>query len=379
MPRPRTNALFELGGQWIAAEQGTSNLYRFWNDEGAGRTCRETLGTSNLESAKIRLAEIVIFDAQKNTSAHLAVVLEKYCVERTDKKPSGEVTRKFTRGLLTYFGEEARVSSLTEEQQRKFVNSYLERGCKTSYVARLLSVLAAAISFAKIDADIVATEAQMESRWGITLSEPRKARIPTDKELAALLSYPIPEKLRRFIIIDSALGGRPETAIDLTPAQRNREAGVIDLKLPGVPQVKGKYKPTVRVPQFLAGWLDEWEADTVGMKINGGRYCGYDSADAVRAALKQYALRTGTPRLTPYSFRHKNTTVLRLAHTSEDEISVQLGHKRPHLRTTAGYGEWDPTYLAGAAAALDEWFRKLQALATRPLFSQGSPNVGDMA
>lgn len=45
---------------------------------------------------------------------------------------------------------------------------------------------------------------------------------------------------------------------------------------------------------------------------------------------------------------------------SEDEIGLQLGHRREATRTTAGYGVWDPDYLKGVADALDAWFVQLQ-------------------
>jgi hypothetical protein len=52
----------------------------------------------------------------------------------------------------------------------------------------------------------------------------------------------------------------------------------------------------------------------------------------------------------------KAVTVLRRARVPEDQVSELLGHKRPNLRTTAGYGDWDPDYQREAAAALDAWF-----------------------
>ncbi len=48
------------------------------------------------------------------------------------------------------------------------------------------------------------------------------------------------------------------------------------------------------------------------------------------------------------------------ARLSEDEIGLQLGHRREATRTTAGYGEWDPDYLKSVADALDDWFAQLQ-------------------
>ncbi len=60
MSRPRKNALFELGEQWIGAISGSAALYRFWYDERTGRTSRASLGTEDIEEAKLKLATIVL-------------------------------------------------------------------------------------------------------------------------------------------------------------------------------------------------------------------------------------------------------------------------------------------------------------------------------
>jgi hypothetical protein len=77
-------------------------------------------------------------------------------------------------------------------------------------------------------------------------------------------------------------------------------------------------------------------------------------------APREYPPEGNLPRLPAYSFRHKVTTLLRKAKLSEDEIGLQLGHRRDAARTTAGYGEWNPDYLKGVADALDAWLVQLQ-------------------
>ena len=72
--------------------------------------------------------------------------------------------------------------------------------------------------------------------------------------------------------------------------------------------------------------------------------------------------------------------MLRRARVPEDQVSELLGHKRPDLRTTAGYGHWDPDYQLEAALALDEWFWRIRTLAKAKqqalLNSQATPNIG---
>ncbi len=79
------------------------------------------------------------------------------------------------------------------------------------------------------------------------------------------------------------------------------------------------------------------------------------------------------PLISTYSFRHKVATVLRQGRVSEDQVSQMLGHRRVNLRTTGGYGEWSPDYLADAANAIDAWFLRVQKHCSRSLFSHGNP------
>ncbi len=372
MSRPRTDVLFEISGHWIASEPGTKNLYHFWHDNRAGRTRRESLRTADLEGAKRKLAELVVAGAPKTKNAALAVVLERYFTERTDKKPSKGSSRNAGKILLRHFGLTVRVSALTEEKQKEFAEEALAKGQRLSYIARNMTVLKAALRFSKIDHEVIYTESQMRDRWGLTSAPKRKARIPTDEEIAKLWSTSMSDDLRRFLLIQLTTGGRPQTAIDLTPAQRSKDAGLVHLNPPGRPQNK-KHRPELREARVLTGWLDKWEEQASELEIRGGRYCGFSSIDGVESSLKRAVRRAGIPHITLYSFRHKVTTILRLARVPEDEISLWMGHRRPHLRTTGEYGEWDPGYLATAAAAIDAWFARAQLLTEQPLFSRGIP------
>lgn len=131
----------------------------------------------------------------------------------------------------------------------------------------------------------------------------------------------------------------------------------------------------VRSPDAFADGVDKWEKE--GLNSYGDRYCGYDTIEGVKTALQALRARESVnlPLISPYSFRHKVTSVLRTSRVPEDQVSQMLGHRRANLRTTAGYGEWDPTYLADAAAAIDAWFARVQKYCTRALYSHGIPTV----
>lgn len=372
MPRPRLKPLFELGSQWIATDPDSRMLYRFWTEPGSCRTRRASLGTADLESAKLKLAEIVLKGAPKTPDAPLSIVLERYFEDRTDKLRSKKVARGHGRKILTFFGATARVKSLTEAKQKEFVERCIDRGYKLSYVARIMVTLAAALAHSKLnEPEIIYSESAMVQKWKVASAPVDKAYIPTDDDCASLIIADMPEMLRRWLIIECLTGGRPETGVDLAPAQRDRESRIVDLNPPKRVQNK-KYRAKVRAGRCLSAALDRWEAD--GLDSYGGRYCGYSTMEGVKSALQRLAADTGIP-VSTYSFRQKVATVLRRAknpRVPEDQISELLGHKRPNLRVTAGYGEWDPDYQREAALALDRWFLKIRKMAKTKLAKQAA-------
>lgn len=375
MPRPRARNLFELGGQWIAAEPGRRGFYRFWTDAGTGRTRRASLGTTDFERAKEKLAEIVVRGAPRRADDYLSVVLESYFEDRTDGKPSEKQTRSNGKTLLLGLGAEVRVPDLTDAKQKEFAQWCLTQGWRLSHVARCLGVAATAIRHAGIPAPrIVINDNVMREKWNLIDPAPLRRFIPTDEQLGRALSADMPEKLFRFIILQMATAGRPQTAVDVEPGMRVREAKLLHLNPPDRRQNK-KFRATVREGKVLRGWLDKWEK--AGLDAYGGHYCGYDTIEGVKTALQALRVRKGVnlPRLSTYSFRHKVTSVLRAAGVPEDQVSIMLGHRRANLRTTAGYGEWAPGYLAEAAAAIDAWFARVQKHCSRALYSHGIPTT----
>lgn len=363
MPRLKARPLFELGGQWIAAEPGRPGLYRFWNDAGTGRTRRASLGTADIEEAKSRLAEIVVQGAPKTGKSYLTVILENYFVERTDHLASAKAARHAGAIILECWGDLTKASDITDLKQKEFAKWSAKKGHALSYCARNLGVLAAAIEHANLRAKVIYNEGEILAKWpDITWKAARRIFIPTDAELARVLKADITEDFRRWLLNAMATGGRPEAVLELAPAVREREYRLIDLNPQGRRQNK-KFRPKVREPKVMTAWLDKWEKK--GLKEHGGRYCGYASVDSVDSAIQRFRVleEVNLPQLSVYSIRHKVTTVLRAAKVPAEQISYQLGHRRSDLRVTGDYGEYDPGYLAEASAALDAWIRRVLKLA----------------
>lgn len=368
MPRPRARPLFELGGQWIAQEPDRPGYYRYWNDAGTGRTRRASLGTENLERAKEKLAEIIIAGAPATRDTHLATVLEKYFLERTDHLPSAKPARLSGRLFLEAWGELARVNAITDPKIKEFVDWSVKRNHSMAYIARNLSVLAAAMSHSKLSRDIPMKAGAVVDKWpSLKVTPRRKLFEPTDEELARLLAQTMPESLRRWILNSMATLGRPMAVATLTPAQRDRDLGLISLNPDGRRQNK-KFRPTLREPKAMTKWLNKWEKKTGDISMDPDEpYCGYTNRSSIHTVLRRVCVpdKANLARMALYSIRHRGTTVLRAAKAPKEQIDYQLGHVQQGARTTQDYGQYEPDYLTEAAAALDKWISRVLKLSRK--------------
>ena len=369
MPRPRARPLFELGSQWIGREKGKPYFYRYWHDAGTGHSRRASLGTADIEEAKTRLAEIIVRGEVKTAKSHLSVVLEDYFINKTDHLTSSGTARNAGRLMLECWGDLIQTGDLLEAKQKKFVKWSLERDHALATIARNLGVLAAALAHAKLQIDVIYNDGAILAKWPeIKPKAPRKIYEPTDEELARMLRAPIPDDLRRWLLNAMATGGRPEAVLELAPAARKRDVGLIDLNPEGRRQNK-KYRATVRELPSQTKWLNEWESLAASLAAKGetrpSQYCIYASVDSVDTALRRWRIKpaVNVPKISVYSIRHRATSVMRAAGVPSEQISFQIGHRRPSERSTRNYGEYGPDYLSAAAKALEAWVSKVLRLA----------------
>jgi hypothetical protein len=262
-----------------------------------------------------------------------------------------------------------RIGRINEAAQKKFVKHSMELGHALSTIARNLGVLAAALAHAKLQIDVVYNEGAILAKWPeIKPKAPRKIYEPTDEELARMLRAPIPEDLRRWLLNAMATGGRPEAVLELEPAARKRDLGLIDLNPDGRRQNK-KYRATVRELPSQTKWLNSWEKDAARLAAKGEKrapqYCIYASVDSVDTALRRWRTKPAinVPKISVYSIRHRVTSVMRAARVPSEQVSFQIGHRRPSERSTRNYGEYGPDYLVDAARALEAWVSKVLRMA----------------
>lgn len=187
--------------------------------------------------------------------------------------------------------------------------------------------------------------------------------------------YTTPQRLiplRRYVIASICTLGRPDAILDmnLNPgrAQWQPEANLFDLNPAGRIQTK-KRRPVLPVVPLLRDWFDatdEWficqerlvfDADLDAETIIQSPVSSIRSAwDSARDVLGIPAGRG------PKYLRHSMSTILANRGVPRDEISLVLGH-RILDPTTEAYVIYDPDYLSGFRAGLEDVLGDLMKMA----------------
>jgi integrase len=373
--------LFRLGRYWIATVPGSGNLYRFWYDARSGEVRRRSLGTGDLEQAKIELAKRVLAEGSGRASEPkdvlLSVVLDRYWTEHTDLRRNAILPRTAGRYVLEDLGLDAKVSDFTRSRQVAFLKRLHARGLSVGYIGRLMGSLQAALNFA------VARDDEDEGKpllrapkviYGakrvaeaLHVAEPDEAVWHPD--LATVARWldglkPNEEHLRRWTILIIGFGGcRAEAAREAGMAQVDATHRIIRLNPAGRRQTN-KHRPTVPICDALWPLLQAWSSTARFVGEVGDRYPG-DRWIAART-------RIGLPEaFTPRSLRHAMATELRHAHKRHgvprvptDEIEMLQGHRRASMN--ARYGVFEPDYLEGAKLAVNAILVALDGHCSRP-------------
>jgi hypothetical protein len=383
MPKRSAAPLFELGNYWIAKVPGSSRLYRFWYDAGVGEIRRRSLETSDLETAKVALAAIVLREgtgrAGEPRDVPLITVLTRYFEEHSDARPNPSAARRAGDLLLDFLGNDAaKVAELTQARQREFMAHLSHKhGHSVAYISRVQSIIAAALNRAVAtdddDAGALLTRApriivQLRDVAAIlNAPEPEPANWHPDIPMLARFLDAIPadeeSRLLRFTIL-TLVFGRPEAVRELTPFQIDERHKLVALNAQGRRQTK-KHRATLPMPEVLWDTLLAWrDAGTIIHIRKEPVLVLRKPWAAVRAA-------AGLPdQFVPKSLRHMLATELRMRRVPKEERELWQGHRR--LSTNDRYGHYDPDFLSSAKAAVNDLLLELAAACQKPLFRQVS-------
>lgn len=120
----REGRLGQIGRYWLSRRRNSAAWCRTWFDAATRQTCRASLGTEDLDEAKLALAAWITSSIQPDQSRPEDAPLETYLVRYLERHakylPSAEPARY---GLVRWseFFAGALVSEITPERQREFV------------------------------------------------------------------------------------------------------------------------------------------------------------------------------------------------------------------------------------------------------------------
>ena len=406
--------LGQIGAYWLSRRGNSAAWCRTWFDPTARQTCRASLGTEDLDEAKLALAAWITANAKLERTqpqdAPLETYLVRYLEQHAKYLPSAEPTRF---GLVKWsdFFAGALVSEVTPQRQREFVASLRGKGLSDGYIRRILSVGQAALNRAYREGEITAVPRILLSL--APEAEPRE-RLLTIDEAKALFAAATETHQILYLMLAFATAARPAALLELTTFQVDCEARLIRLNPAGRAQNK-KRRPTIPICDALLPWLRGLPAGPVvqyrgkaltrtkmifeHLTARAARRIRREAATVARThrragrrAAAWDVIEEGRQRsaaimeVTAYTIRHTVAAEMRKRGVPVWEVAGFLGHSTGY-KTTERYAKFGPDHLAGAVRAIDGYFADfgLAAVpqhATRPLRVSSvlaPPTVGSQA
>jgi integrase len=246
--------LGEVRGYWLSQRPNSRQWCRTWFDVKSRQTRRSSLGTDDLEEAKLRLAGWVMLSGTMTSERPDAVPLQT-CLIRYYQHPGRHLpSAEQTRHALTKWSEffaETLVSELVPERQRAFVDWLRAKDLSDGCIRRILGVGQAALNMAHRDREIATVPA-------ISLalapdSGPRE-RLLTIEESAALFQAVTVPHQAMYLLLAFGTAARPAAILELTTFQVDCDARLIKLNPPGRKQNK-KRRPTLPICDTLLPYL----------------------------------------------------------------------------------------------------------------------------
>ena len=352
---------FQLGDYWLSQRPNSPAWCRTWFDTAIRQTRRASLGTNDLERAKVALAEWYVKYANLKDAQPDDVLVETVMARYYDKHgrslPSHETAKRAT-NIWTEYWTDRTVADLTVEAQEDFQRALLERKLSLGYIRRVLGVGKAALNRAHERGEIVGVPFVKLPEDGAVFEH-----VATVKQLRAMLvAIPKDHHLWPYCLIRLNTACRGDAARDLAPAQVDAEHGIVRLNPAGRPQTR-KRRPDVPLTSTLREAL-------VRLPTRSGPYVAWNGqpVDSVKTAWRAMVSDAGlTGWFVPKVLRHTVATELRRRGVSGWEVSALLGHTRGDAAATTGrYAKYAPEWMGASKDAMDDLMHEI-AKGSRPL------------
>ena len=313
---------FRIGKWFLDKRPNSPNWCVCWFDPTARQTRRASLGTADLQVAKIRLAEHVTkHETLKNVDPEgvsLEAILIRYWEEHGKAIPSAEQARFALAKWSDHFCG-ATVSELTPRAQETFVAALRANGYQPSYISRILSVGRAALMRARKRGELTSVPFIADVKRDPEQEVERFRDLDMDEVARLLREAAAVPHLLSFCMISLNTLARPDAVLDLSPAQVDIKRRLIKLNPEGRNQTK-KYRPVVPISDTLLPWVEQCE---------GTHYVLYNGKPvaSVKKSFSQAVAGAGLKDVSPYCLRHTMATELRARGVSEWEAMGMLGHR----------------------------------------------------
>ena len=359
MPKDR-DQLGRIGDFWLSRRPNSPQWCRTWFDPGTRQTRRASLGTDDLESAKIHLAEWITLNVtlrrQQPRDVPLATVFARY-YEKHAKHTLGAGTQRGNLfAMLKVFPQGITAGELNLETQQAAA-AELRKTYAAGTIKRMMGAAKAAVTWAWKNGEL---DRQMPF---ISLPEGQgRERVLSIEELARLWSTEMPDHLRMFVALLIGTAARPKAVLELTRHQCDLTRGTINLNPVGRVQTK-KRRPILPMATFLRPWITSVSSGTL-VAFNG------KSVTKINGAFQRARDAAGLDlEVVPYAIRHTIATELRARGVPELELAGFLGHSMPNIRTTGRYTHVAPDHLAHALAAVEAIAHDINRVGARSMVS----------
>jgi integrase len=364
---------FGPSGPWLSQRPERPFYYITWFDRHSRQTKRLSTGSTDKTEALRLLAKWWVRNKELHgedlRSVPLGVVLDRYYSEHASKLPSAQQASVAIGFWKKFFGS-LTIGELTPKRQGVFVEWLRSRGHNDNYIRRTQSVAIAALNRAHRLGEIASVPP-------VTLLERIETRrqILTLTDVAALFDAAATDHFHLWLMIAFGTAARPGAILQLKTDQIDLTHRLIDFNPVGRAQTK-KRRPVLPICDALLPWLRNLEP---GFVIRWKR----DQEEPIKRIQTAFdAARTRakfSPAITPYSIRHTVAVELRKRGVPMAEVAGFLGHKLERFATTEIYARYAPDYRGAAIRAIDDFFRELSPLLSRPLLgfeleNQPTPN-----
>jgi integrase len=341
---------------WYKRRRDNGYWYACRHNPARRQVDRRSLGTGDPEEAELAFHRFVLEHAElKDARADrvtVAAAIERYWVAHRQHVAGADTQRLSLERCVLAFGDLI-IAELTPAKQLEFIKQRRAKGEHDGYIKRTLGAARAAVGWLHRQGELSSVPYFILSE--LKDSRPRERVLELD-ELQALWRQLGDLPLRRFVAILIGTGARPGAVVNITPYQVDMVRKRIDLQPPGKPATD-KRNPILPIVPSLMPWLEPRAPYIVEYRMK-----------KLRAGWRAARISAGLGAdVTPYVIRHTVATALDEHDVPEGQIEQWLGHGKEST-TRRWYIKrrvYRPTYLAAAAAAVEELLKATMSEAGR--------------